>query len=96
MPTCQANIIMPVGSEPRTVTLEVDFSVSPPDPDVGIMGCGIEEFTAKVIDVDVEGVTPELLAMVQALFDANEDEYRDHVDEECLAYLESMDDCREP
>lgn len=95
MPNCLANIVMPIGGVSRTVTLDVDFSVAPPDPDVGIMGCSIEEFTAKVIDVDMAGVTPELLAMVQALFDANESDYMDQVDEECLAYLETMDDCRE-
>lgn len=85
--TCTANIIMPVGTNPRTVTLEVEFSV---------YGGEIDMIEATVIDVDTDDVTPELLAMVQAMYDANEDEYVDQVEEECISHLESMGDGREP
>lgn len=85
--TCTANIIMLVGAERRTVTLEVEFSV---------YGGEIDMIEATVIDVDTDDVTPELLAMVQDLYDANEDEYVDQVEEECIDRLEIMGDGREP
>ena len=86
---CLTNITMPIDGENLTVSLDVEFEVAPPDPTVGIFGCGIDGFRAKVVDVDVETPTPELLAAVQAQFDANEEQYRDQIDEACLASLEN-------
>lgn len=87
--TCETNIVIPYRGEDVTVSLHVEFEVSPPDPSVGIFGCGIEEFTAKVVDADVENATPAMLAELQVLFDFAEEAYRDEIDEACL---ESLDD----
>jgi hypothetical protein len=87
MPRCTVNISLPHDGEDVTTILDVDFEVAPPDPDVGILDCGIDSFTAKVIDVDIEPVTPELLASFQAYFDAHEEDFRDEVDDACLESL---------
>ena len=78
-----------------TVSLDVDFEVEPPDPDVGIMGCGVASFAAKVIDADLEldapKPSPEVLALIQAAFDANLSDYTDEIEEACI---ESLSDDR--
>ena len=85
--TCKANVSIPYDGENVTVCLDVEFEVCPPDPTVGIFGCGIDAFWAKVVDVDIEP-TPDL-AVFQAYFDAHEEEYRAEIDEECLKSLDN-------
>ena len=87
---CKTNISMLVDGEDVTVTLDVEFEVEPPDPDVGIMGCSIADFTAKVIAVE-DQVFPALLAKTQAKLDADVEHWRDEIDEACLDSL-----CEEP
>lgn len=86
---CRTNITMPIDGEGVTVSLDVEFEVSPPDPSVGIFGCGIDGFTARVVEVDREFTTPELLAVLQTAFDADESKYMAEIDEACLASLEN-------
>lgn len=93
MPTCRTNIIMPYQCNEATVSLDVDFEVEPADPSVGIMGDSIASFAAKVVDVDLfPGGTPsEVIAELQAYFDANEACWREDIEEACI---ESLSDDR--
>ncbi len=96
MHQCLANITMPINGEDVTVTLDVDFEIEPADPSVGIMGDGIGDFTAKVIEADLDGVTDAELAAMQTYFDANTHKYIDSINEDCIASLDKFaDDDRE-
>lgn len=100
MPSCRTNITMPFEGDSVTVTLAVGFEVSPPDPSVGIFGCGVEALDAKVIDADVEAETPTappaVLAALQAELDANLGKYCAAIEEGCIESLADCHDWREP
>lgn len=95
MPRCSTNITMPYQCNEITVSLDVDFEVEPADPSVGIWNDSIADFTAKVVDADLfPGVTPaDVLAELQAAFDANRGDWSDEIEQECM---ESLADVREP
>lgn len=94
MPRCSTNITMPYQCNEITVSLDVDFEIERAD------GCrttcdSIADFTAKVIDADLfPGGTPaDVLAELQAYYDANESDWLEEIVEACM---DSLADAREP
>ena len=98
MPSCRTNITMAYQCNEITVSLDVDFDVERADPSVGIMGDSIACFTAKVVDADLfpGGVPADVLAELQADFDANEGDWMEEIEKACMDSLADCDDWREP